>query len=430
MSKGQLIEINNDQESKKAILVGVVLQKDSETEVNRSLKELARLAETAGVTVFDIKIQKRTKRDSATFVGSGFLKELKEIMSENNIDLLIFDDELTPSQVKNIENKFEIETMDRTELILNIFYMHAKTTEARMQIRLAELCYEKPRLRNNQSGLDRLGGSSNGAIGLAARGSGETKLEMDRRSIETEIYQLRQALQKVEKQKEVQSKNRSGQKKVCLVGYTNAGKSTLFNKLTGSEVYVKDQLFATLSSTSRQLNLSIGCEIVISDTVGFISKLPHQLVASFNATLKEAKDADLLLHVIDISDPDYRIYIREVNNVLNEIKAADIPVLLVFNKTDKCDFDFSFILNQFTEKALSVSALTGDNVETLLETIKNKLFLTCDYKLFIPHNEQKILAQLHDKVIIIDKEYINNGINMVIRANVEDKLLFNKWIIS
>ncbi|MCK9330394.1 MAG: GTPase HflX [Candidatus Cloacimonetes bacterium] len=429
MSKGQLIEIDDDKVTKKAILVGVILQKDSENEVIRSLNELERLSETAGVNVIDKKLQKRTKLDSGTYVGSGFLKELKTTMLENEIDLLIFDDELSPAQVAHIEKQYEIQTMDRTELILNIFYMHAKTNEARMQIRLAELYYEKPRLRNNQSGLDRLGGSSNGAVGFASRGSGETKLEMDRRNIDIEISNLKQALKKIEKQKDTQSKQRVNQKNVCLIGYTNAGKSTLFNKLTGSDAYVMDQLFATLTSTSRQLTLDVGCDVVISDTVGFIAKLPHQLVASFNATLREARDADLLLHIIDISDKDFNVYIKEVNNVLNDIDASDIPSLLVFNKSDNCDFDFNFVMNQFPKNSIVVSALTGFNIDQLKEKIKNLLFLSNEYKLFIPYNEQKNIANLHDKVIIISKEYNEKGVNMLIKANVEYKPLFSNWIM-
>ncbi|MDD4156834.1 MAG: GTPase HflX [Candidatus Cloacimonetes bacterium] len=429
MSKGQLIEIDDDKVTKKAILVGVILQKDSENEVIRSLNELERLSETAGVNVIDKKLQKRTKLDSGTYVGSGFLKELKTTMLENEIDLLIFDDELSPAQVAHIEKQYEIQTMDRTELILNIFYMHAKTNEARMQIRLAELYYEKPRLRNNQSGLDRLGGSSNGAVGFASRGSGETKLEMDRRNIDIEISNLKQALKKIEKQKDTQSKQRVNQKNVCLIGYTNAGKSTLFNKLTGSDAYVMDQLFATLTSTSRQLTLDVGCDVVISDTVGFIAKLPHQLVASFNATLREARDADLLLHIIDISDKDFNVYIKEVNNVLNDINASDIPSLLVFNKSDNCDFDFNFVMNQFPKNSIVVSALTGFNIDQLKEKIKNLLFLSNEYKLFIPYNEQKNIANLHDKVIIISKEYNEKGVNMLIKANVEYKPLFSNWIM-
>lgn len=430
MSKGQLIDIENANKQKKAILVSAMLQKDSEYEVIRSLNELERLAETAGVLVIDKRFQKRTKYNPATYVGTGYLKELKQQMTEEDIDLLIFDDELSPAQVSHIEKIYDIETMDRTELILNIFYMHAKTTEARMQIRLAELTYEKPRLRNNQSGLDRLGGASNGAVGLASRGSGETKLELNMRAINDEIFHLKKALAKIEKQKDTQSKLRLNQKKICLVGYTNAGKSTLFNKLTNEEVYVKDQLFATLSSTSRQLALSQGCDVVISDTVGFISKLPHQLVASFNATLKEARDADLLLHVIDLSDPDFKIYIREVNNVLNDIGAADMPVLMVFNKSDKCDFDVSFVLNHYPLKSIEISAITGKNIEELKDLIKNTLFLTMQFKLFIPYNEQKILATLHDKAEIIEKDFNESGLNILIKANVEDKILFDKWIVS
>ena len=430
MSKGQLINIADEKKEKTAILVSVMRQKDSEYEIQRSLDELCRLAETAGVKIIDKKYQKREKFNPSTYVGSGFILELKEIMTENNVDLLIFDDELTPAQISQIENKFEIEIMDRTELILNIFYMHAKTSEARMEIRLAELRYEKPRLRNNSSGLDRLGGASNGAVGVASRGSGETKLELDKRKISNEIAYLEKALSRIEKQKDTQSKMRTNVKKVCLIGYTNAGKSTLFNSLTGSEAYVKDQLFATLTSTSRQLDLGPGYDTVLSDTVGFISKLPHQLVASFNATLKEAKDADLLLHVIDLSDKDYSIYMREVNHVLETIGAGNTPMILVFNKADKCEFETDFIMKQFPQKSIAISALTHSNLDNLITLIKNNLFLSIEYNLFIPYSEQKFVANLHEIGTILNKEFNESGLNIVIKSNTENKKLFEKWIIN
>ena len=427
MSKKQLIDIKQENKQKTAILISVMKQKDSEYEINRSLDELCRLAETAEIVVFDKCFQKREKPDPATYVGLGFLNEIKAKAIENDIDLLIFDNELTPAQIAHIEKKHDLQVIDRTELILNIFYKHAKTNEARLEIRLAELHYEKPRLRNNSSGLDRLGGASGGAVGLAARGSGETKLELDKRSIEKEIMNIKQALKKIEIQKETQAKMRSTTKKVCLVGYTNAGKSTLFNTLTDSDVYVKDQLFATLTSTSRQLNLFPSCEVVLSDTVGFISKLPHQLVASFNATLKEVKDADLLLHVVDISDKDYDTYINEVNKVLHGIGVAETPTLLVFNKIDKCDFNIDFILKQFAENTIPISAANKINVDTLKNTIKSSLFITQEYKLYIPFSEQKLIANLHEKVLIVSKEFDENGIVLVIQANVDCRSEFEKW---
>jgi GTP-binding protein HflX len=350
---------------------------------------------------------------------------------------LIFDDELSPSQIHHIEREYQLEIIDRTELILNIFYMHAKTTEARLEIRLAELYYEKPRLRNNTSGLDRIGGSAGGASGLASRGSGETKLELDRRSIEIEIQNIKDDLKKIEAQKETQAKLRANVKKICLVGYTNAGKSTLFNALTGADVYVQDQLFATLTSTSRQLDLFPGCEAVLSDTVGFIAKLPHQLVASFTATLKEVKDADLLLHIIDISDNDYKIYIDEVNKVLNEIGVGDTPVILVYNKTDRyikehgnmdCFGSKARNVLAMTNTEIVISALQKTNIESLLDAIRNHLFAIKEYKLLLPYSEQKLVALLHEKGIVIEKEFTEQGIRMFVRVSQEHQPLFEKFI--
>jgi len=420
MSKNQLIDISSENIQQTAILVAVQCQKDSEYEVRRSLEELGRLAETAEIAVHDKCFQKREKVDSNTYVGTGFLAELKEKMQSQHIDLLIFDDELTPSQIAHIERKYDIAVLDRTELILNIFYMHARTSEARLEIRLAELYYEKPRLRNNSSGLDRIVGGSGGAVGLASRGSGETKLEMDRRTIDKEIMRIKRELADIDRQKETQAKLRSSVKRVCLVGYTNAGKSALFHTLTGADVYVRDELFATLSAVSRQLSLFAGCDVVLSDTVGFISKLPHQLIASFTATLKEVKDADLLLHVIDLADKDCETYISEVNKVLVSLGVNDTPILSVFNKIDICDFETDFVVGKYPAESVVVSATSQINIDKLLDSVKNALFVTKEYRLLVPPSQQRILADLHDKVEIVDKSYDENG-NLVLRivANVE-----------
>jgi len=426
MSKDKLIDIASEHRQQTAILVAVQCQKDSESEVIRSLNELNRLAETAEIVVCDRCYQKREKVDSNTYVGTGFLADLKEKMESQQIDLLIFDDELTPSQIAHIERKYEIAVLDRTELILNIFYMHARTSEARLEIRLAELYYEKPRLRNNSSGLDRIVGGSGGAVGLASRGSGETKLELDRRVIDNEIMRIKRELSDIEKQKETQAKLRSGVKKVCLVGYTNAGKSALFHTLTGADVYVRDELFATLSAVSRQLHLFAGCDVILSDTVGFISKLPHQLIASFTATLKEVKDADLLLHVIDLSDKDYSTYISEVNKVLTTLGVNTTPVLYVFNKIDLCQFETDFILDKYPTGAITISATNQTNIDKLRETIKETMFVTKEYNLCIPPTELRILADLHDKVLILDKTFDEKG-NTILKiiANVE----YESWFV-
>jgi len=421
MAKAKIIDITNENKQTTAILVAVMSQKDSEAQVTRSLAELQRLAETADIAVVDKVFQRRTKVDKTTYVGTGFLQELKSMVSDRNVDVLIFDDELSPSQIAHIEKNYGLAVIDRTELILTIFYMHAQTAEARLEIRLAELYYEKPRLRNSKSGLDRIGGAAGSSAGMAMRGSGETKLELDTRVINNEIMYIKRMLQDIERQKETQAKQRAESRKVCLVGYTNAGKSTLFNTLTGADVYVQDQLFATLSSTSRKLNLFPGCDVVISDTVGFIAKLPHQLVASFTATLKEVKDADLLLHVVDVADKDLDLYISEVNKVLATIGAGDTPVLLVFNKIDKCDYELGLVTGKYPG-AIAVSAVNKTNIDALLEAMKTNLFVTKPYSLRLPPSQQKVYAELHDKVQIIEKSFDDEG-NMLLEIVANEEVM-------
>jgi len=420
MAKVKLTDIQHEHKQTTAILVAVMCQKDSEAQVTRSLGELQRLAETADIEVVDKVFQRRTKVDKTTYIGTGFLQELKERVSQQGIDVLIFDDELSPSQIAHIEKNYGLSVIDRTELILTIFYKHAQTAEARLEIRLAELYYEKPRLRNSKSGLDRIGGATGSSAGSALRGSGETKLELDTRIINNEIMNIKRLLQDIERQKETQAKQRADIRKVCLVGYTNAGKSTLFNTLTGADVYVQDQLFATLSSTSRKLSLFPGCDVVISDTVGFIAKLPHQLVASFTATLKEVKDADLLLHVVDVADKDCDTYITEVNKVLATIGAGDTPVLLVFNKVDKCEFELGLVTAKYPG-AITVSAVNQTNIDGLLEAMKTVLFVTKAYNLRLPPNQQKVYAELHDKVLIVDKQFDDEG-NMLLSIVANEEL--------
>jgi len=405
--------------SKTAILVAIQKQNESEIVFQRSLDELRRLAETAEFVVIDKCFQKKDKIEANTYVGSGFLRNIQEKVLIQKIDFVIFDDELSPSQIKNIERDYGMNVLDRTELILTIFYLHAKTTESRLEIRLAELQYEKPRLRNSYSALDRLGGSSGGSGGLASRGVGETKLELDRRTINNEIIRITRAINRIERQKATQSQKRITAKKICLVGYTNVGKSTLFNNLTNSNVYVQDQLFATLASVSRKLNIFPGCEIILSDTVGFISKLPHHLIASFTATLKEVKDADLLLHVIDISDPDFNFYHQEVNKVLAQIGVAHTQHILVYNKLDQCDFNHNFMIQRAQPNTVFISAQANLHIDQLLSKIQSCLFIINEYQLSIPLSEQKLLAFLHENTFVIHKEFTASTIEIRIKANLE-----------
>ena len=353
--------------SERAILIGMEWgRNDSLWTVDDSLEELKQLADTAGATVIKKFIQKRPKPDPAFFIGRGKVQELALYAQQENIDLCIFDDELSPAQQRNIESVMGIRILDRTALILDIFAQRARTNEGKLQVELAQLQYTLPRIMGKGLMLSRLGG------GIGTRGPGETKLEVDRRRIRDRIAFIKDQIEKV---KAVRSLHRSKRKKnnvfeVSLVGYTNAGKSTLLNTLTNSDIYAKDQLFATLDPTTRQLTLPNKQEIIITDTVGFIQRLPHQLIEAFKSTLDETVHADLILHVVDASSPVREEQIAEVNSVLADIHADDVPVILVYNKIDVTGQAPEIVRDQNGRpKAVFVSALTGAGLDELRQAV-------------------------------------------------------------
>ncbi len=411
----------------KAILVGVCLRPSEYDKKITSLDELERLADTAGVEVVGKFIQKRQKPDKAYYAGKGFLAEAIIETEEENPGLIIFDNELSPSQGRNTEKEFEIDTIDRTEVILNIFHDHARTRESKLQVKLAELQYQLPRLKRLWGHLDREKGQAAGSGG-ASRGMGEKQIEIDKRLIRREIAKVKAELQKVFLHKETQSKQRKNVKKVCLVGYTNAGKSTLFNRLTDAEVLVEDKLFATLSTTSRKLSLSKGRNMILSDTVGFISNLPHHLVASFRATLKDVIDADLLLHVIDSADDLFPNYIDEVQKVLVQIKAEYIPQMMILNKSDKADrIKIKFYLKAH-EDSISISAKKGENIKELLKKVDDQLHSANKCILLIPHTEQKVVNLLHKLGQVELTEYLEEGVKITAIINQEDMHEFERFL--
>lgn len=358
--------MDQEQERVRALLMGFSLQGEPLSLREESLKELARLADTAGIAVVGRRIQRGDRVRHDTYVGPGFLERcLQEV--PDGVDILLFDHDLTGSQVRNIEGRFPVEVMDRTEVILKIFQENARTREAKLQVRLAELKYQMPRLKRQWVHLDREGGSTRG--GGALRGMGEKQLEKDRRRLQREIFEIERRLEKMVTRL---TEQRRGRKRnavtVTLVGYTNTGKSTLFNRLTGAEVLVEDRLFATLDSTSRRMRLQGRARtVVLSDTVGFIANLPHHLVASFRATLKEAREADLLLHVVDLSDPAYERHMADVQKVLEEIGAKEIPRRLVFNKIDKVSGADLQTAREAWPGAFFVSAREGIDIQALVE---------------------------------------------------------------
>ncbi|MFA7057461.1 MAG: GTPase HflX [Candidatus Cloacimonadales bacterium] len=434
MSEEKLNKMNGEiiLDPTKAILVGICLQKDDFKEKEASLDELERLANTAGLTCVLKRIQNRARVDGATFIGKGLLEELKATAHELNAGLIIFDQELTPSQGKNISAIMEFEVSDRTEIILNIFHNHAQTHEASLQVELAKLQYQLPRLKKLWSsefaGTKAAAGGGSQGGGTAARGMGETQLEVDKRTIRIQITVIKKRLEAIMLQKDTQSKQRQNLKRVCIVGYTNAGKSTLFNSVTGADVLVEDKLFATLGSTVRMIQLSRGKEIVLSDTVGFISQLPHHLVASFRATLKEVTEADLLLHTVDVSDNRFEFYINEVEKVLNSIGAKEIKSLLVFNKTDKIQTSQLALLKSRFPAALFISALNNDNIDELTSRIENELHSYATYELFIPFTDQKAASELENIAQVVNKSYDDNGTIFIAILNEEDVRFFKKYV--
>lgn len=415
--------------SERAILIGMEWgRNDSLWTVDDSLEELKQLADTAGATVIKKFIQKRPKPDPAFFIGRGKVQELALYAQQENIDLCIFDDELSPAQQRNIESVMGIRILDRTALILDIFAQRARTNEGKLQVELAQLQYTLPRIMGKGLMLSRLGG------GIGTRGPGETKLEVDRRRIRDRIAFIKDQIEKV---KAVRSLHRSKRKKnnvfeVSLVGYTNAGKSTLLNTLTNSDIYAKDQLFATLDPTTRQLTLPNKQEIIITDTVGFIQRLPHQLIAAFRSTLEVVTEADLLVHVIDVSHELYKEQAAAVHEVLKEIGAETKPVITVYNKIDKLPPD-SKLADRLAleEDTVCISAAKKLNLESLQQMIESHLkSKAVGVTLCIPYAETAKAAQLHETANVLEQEYTENGAVMKVILPVEDLEVYNEYILK
>ena len=368
-----------------AILVGLVYKEQTEERLNEYLDELTFLAETAGLTTVKRFTQKLPHPDSKIFVGKGKLEEIKKyILLKGNIDLVIFDDELTGSQIQNIEKELQVKTIDRSDLILDIFASRAKTAQAKTQVELAQYQYILPRLKGMWKHLERQGG------GVGTRGPGETEIETDRRIVKDKIGLLRKRLAEIDKQSFTQRKDRGEFIRVALVGYTNVGKSTLMNQLSKSDVFAENKLFATLDTTTRKVVFE-QTPFLLSDTVGFIRKLPHHLVESFKSTLDEVREADVLLHIVDIAHPQYEEQLAVVNNTLAELGATDKPVITVFNKMDKYE-ELAFdqwlqpevkveMLNELRQRweeetggnCVFVSATERRNMDVLRQTILNKV---------------------------------------------------------
>lgn len=392
-----------------------------EFRINEEIEELKNLSSAAGAEVEDVVIHRQANLNPKYLISTGKLDEVSSTVDEGSFDLVIFDNELTPAQQSNLENKLKIKVIDRTALILDIFAQRAQSSEGKLQVELAQLNYMLSRLRGKGVQLSRLGG------GIGTRGPGEQKLEVDRRKIRKRISQLEEKINQIVVQREIQRKTRQDNNifSISLVGYTNGGKSTLLNILTKSDVFVKDMLFSTLDSTTRRLKIPETDEILISDTVGFIEKLPHQLVAAFKSTLEEVRRADLLLMVIDASNVNFEQHIRSVMNVLKELEVQHKTIILIFNKIDKLDDKSLDILKLKYRNALFISALEKNGLDDLYEKIKktvDKSRLSLILK--IPYCETKTISFIFNNCKILDKSYEEDGVMLKINANsrYEDKL--------
>ena len=377
----------------------------------RSLQELARLAETAGSTVLEGVIQRRDNPDPSTYLGSGKAQELRKIVSETGADTVIIDGELSPAQLIHLEDVVKVKVVDRTWLILDIFAKHAKSREGKTQVSLAQMQYMLPRLRGWGDALSRQA-ASGGNPGIGTRGPGETKLETDRRRIHDQMTRLRKDLKDMARSRDVQrnSRRKSHVASVAIAGYTNAGKSSLLNRLTGAGVLVEDALFATLDPTVRKSQTPSGRNITLSDTVGFVRHLPHQLIEAFKSTLEEVSDSDLIVHVVDGSDPDPLEQFNSVREVLQEIKADNIPEIIAINKTDKISDETMGNLKRIFPEAVFVSAHSGFGIETLLKTIDDRLpDPSVEMMLTIPYSRGDLLARVHEDGKVLKTEHNDSG---------------------
>jgi GTPase len=355
----------------RAALVGLIAGRARRLDAERSMEELAGLADAAGAEVVLRVLQERPKPDPSTFLGGGKVEMLAAACDESDVDVVIFDNELTPAQLRHIEEDVDRKIVDRTQLILDIFARRARTREGKLQVELAQLKYLLPRLAGSGTALSRLGG------GIGTRGPGETKLETDRRRIRTRIHAVTEDIEHVRKRRAQlrERRHKAAVPTVALVGYTNAGKTTLFNVLTRANAEASNALFVTLDPLVRQVRLPDSRELLVSDTVGFIDRLPHALVAAFRATLEEVADADLVLHVIDAAATDRDRRITAVSQVLDEVGATEVPLLEVYNKCDALSADERRRLQQQDPSALCISALHRDGIDELVETIASRLAL-------------------------------------------------------
>jgi GTP-binding protein HflX len=414
-------------ERQRAMLIGLIRSAGDRTRGEQSLEELALLTDTAGSDPVAAELVRRERPDPATFIGKGKLGELVGLSKAEDIDVVVFDNELSPAQQRNLQVAFQCDVVDRVALILDIFAQHAHTKQGMLQVELAQHRYRLPRLRGKGTELSRLG------AGIGTRGPGETKLETDRRRILDRVRKIERELKDTKRSRETQSKQRkaSGDPVVAIVGYTNAGKSTLFNRLTDAGVLVEDRLFATLDSTVRKLELPDGHSALVSDTVGFVRDLPHELVEAFRSTLEETIDADLLVHLVDASDsnPDHQV--RSVREVLAEVGAATVDELVVYNKMDVVTDETSSRLRELHPASEFISAHTGEGIDGLLSAIVDRLDAkTVELDLLIPYDRGDVLADVHNAGKVTHLEHGGTGTEVSVRLPHDDAHRFRTFVAS
>lgn len=410
----------------RAMLVALQTRHINRELVEEHLSELEELADTAGAdSIFKI-IQSKSAIDPAFYIGKGKAEELAQLVELNDIDLVISDDDLTPVQVRNLERLFNRKIIDRSGLILDIFALRAKTKEAKTQVELAQLEYMLPRLTRAWTHLSKQYG------GIGTKGPGETQIETDRRMIRTRISHLKEKLKEIESQRQTQSKGRKDFVRISIAGYTNAGKSTLFNLLTKADVFAEDKLFATLDSTTRNVNLTGKEKILISDTVGFIRKLPAHLVASFKSTLNEVRESDIILHMIDLSHPYYEDHLKVVEDTLKEFGSEQKRDIKVFNKVDAIEdkSKIEFVRNHYPGSVV-ISAKKGINISALIKSIENVIKDSfVEQELTLGIEQTKLASQIHDLAEVTSVKYNHDTVLFKFRANKENSEKIKKLALA
>ena len=411
------------------MLVGIVTQKETQEMLDKSMDELERLLETAGGECVARLTQSKESPDVRTVIGSGKAAELAYLCATNDVTLVVFDCEMSPSQIRNLENILgdEVRVIDRSMLILDIFALHAVTGEGKLQVELAQLKYTAPRLMGRGVELSRLGG------GIGTRGPGESKLETDRRHLQRRVHALEAQIAEMDKNRKTMraSRDKSGIPEVAIVGYTNAGKSTLLNRLTDAGILAEDKLFATLDPTTRKFYLPCGEPVLLTDTVGFINKLPHHLVRAFRSTLEEACNADILMIIVDASDENFRDQLRVTEDLLCELGAADKPTLYVFNKCDKGMAETPTVGREAADNVAFISALTGQGVDRMVSLLEGMVLSDKRRVTYlIPNSEAGALNTLYKNATVENVEYGAEGMTVTVLADARIRGMMRKYALD